>query len=481
MALYQFKLSAMALAIGLALSACGGGSSDGGGVAAGNSSGDSGTTAHGVVTGFGSVYVNGVKYEVEGNTAISVDGEAATESALQVGMLVTVQGTVNADGRTGSATSIKYADQLEGVVTANQLAADGSGSLDVMGQDVRLTAETVFESKVAAVTSPQQIQAGNVVEVSGYASRGGAIVATRIEVKAAAQTPGREIEVKGVITNLTATSFTLGGLSIDYSGVSNANLPGVALANGQYVEVKSTAVYTGVGALIATKIELEDSGVLGHDGEAGEDLEVKGLVTAGYANGRFELNGRTVLVAATTRFEHGGTAQLQSGAKVKLEAHFNADGELVADEIEFAPTTNLELEGTLEAVDVTNGTVTVMGRLVHVNSSTLMLDESAAERRRFSLNDLSVADSTRLELKIHVAANGEMVAVKLKRTEFSNEAKIKGAVTATDGLAVAGVAVDTSNAGSIPTLSNGTLVEVEGSYSGGVLFASKVELETEVD
>lgn len=473
---HPFKLSATALAIGLALSACGGD-----GVPAGSNGGGT-TTAHGVVTGFGSVYVNGVKYEVEGDTAISVDGENSTESALQVGMFVTVQGTVNADGRSGRAASIKYADQLEGVVTANNVAADGSGSLEIMGQTVRLTAETVFESEVAAVTAPQQIQAGNLVEVSGYSSSGGVIVATRIEIKAAAQAPGREIEVKGLIANLTATTFTLGGLTVDYSGVSNANLPGVALANGQYVEVKSTAVYTGVGALVATKIELEDSGVLGHEGDEGEDLEVQGLVTADYADGRFELNGRTVLVAAATRFEHGGAAQLRSGAKVKVEARFNADGELVADEIEFAPTTNLELEGALEAVDVAAGTVIVMGRRVHVDSATIMIDESAAERRRFSLSDLSVADSTRLELKIHFdAATGEMIATKLERTEFSNEAKIKGVVTATNGLAVAGVAVDTSNAGSVPALASGMLVEVEGSYSGGVLFASKVEIETEVD
>src|SRR3569832_2097765 len=209
MKMHYYTLPATALAIGLALSACysGGGS---GAASAGNAS-----TTQGVVTGFGSVFVNGIEYEVAGDTDIQLDGERATESALQVGMLVTLNGTVNPDGKTGTAHSIKFADQMKGVVDTNHIAANGVGTITVMGQTVTVTAETVFESKVAGIISPDLIQAGNIVEVSGYASSGGAITATRIEVKAAAQTAGREIEVKGIVSNLTATTFTLGALTVD--------------------------------------------------------------------------------------------------------------------------------------------------------------------------------------------------------------------------------------------------------------------------
>ena len=471
MKMHYYTLSATALAIGFALSAC----NSGGG--SGAASATNASTTQGVVTGFGSVFVNGIEYEVAGDTDIQLDGERATESALQVGMLVTLNGTVNPDGKTGTAHRIKFADQLEGVVGANHIAANGVGTLTVMGQTVTVTAETVFESKVAGIISPDLIQAGNIVEVSGYASSGGAITATRIEVKAAAQTAGREIEVKGIVSNLTATTFTLGALTVDYSGVTGTNLP--ILTNGAYVEVKSTAVYSGSGPLVASKIELEDDDVKGHEGSSGEDVEVQGLVTTDYANNQFELNGRNVLIDTDTRFEGGSAAQLTTGTKVKMEAHFNADGALVADKIEFAHTATLELEGTLEAVDVTNNTLTLMGQVIHVNSNTIMVDKSDAEARFFKLSDLSVSDSTHLKVTAYQdSTTGDLVATKLKRTNFSSKAKIKGTVMANDnGLIVAGITIDTASAGSVPNLSVGSLVEVEGTYSNGVLHATQVEAE----
>lgn len=470
---HYFTLSATALAVAVALVACNSGSNGTGS----NTTAGSTSTSQGVISGFGSVFVNGIEYEIAGNTSVSVDGADSNESALKVGMLVTVLGTVNADGKTGTAANIKYADQLEGVVSANDIAANGTGSLTVMGQTVDVTAETVFESHVTGVTTPTQIAVGNIVEVSGYASSTGGIVATRVEVKAAAQTAGREIELKGVIANLTATTFTLGSLTVDYSQVATANLPGMALANGQYVEVKSTNAYSGSGVLVASEIELEDNGVKGHQGSDGEEVAVRGMVTADLANNQFEVNGGTVLVTSTTRYEHGSAAQLRTGSKLKVEAHFNSSGALVADKIEFAHTANMELEGTLEAVDVANGTVTVMGKLIHVNALTIMVDKDDAALRSFHLADLSASNSTRVEVSLYQDGTGELIATKLERTRYSTEAKIKGAVTTASGLAVAGIRVDVSQAGTLPSLSDGTAVEVEGTYSSGVLYAVKLEVD----
>lgn len=466
---FNYTFPATALAVGLALSGC-----NGSGGSSPTTMGSPSTT-QGVVTGFGSVFVNGIEYEVVGNTDIQLDGASSTESALQVGMLVTLNGSVNADGKTGVAHSIKYADQLEGVVSVNNVATNGTGTLVVMGQTVTVTTETVFASKLAGVTSPDLIQVGNLVEVSGYAASNGNITATRIEVKAAAQA-GREIEVKGIISNLTATTFTLGTLTVDYSGVTGDNRP--ALANGQYVEVKSTAAYSGTGVLVASKIELEDDGVKGHKGSAGEDVEVQGLVTADYANNQFELNGRSVLIDSNTHFEGGATAQLTTGTKIKLEAHYNSDGALVADNIKFAHRATLEFEGTLEAVDVTNSTLTLMGQVIHVNANTIMVDKSDAEARFFKLSDLSVSNSTHLKITAYQDSTGNLIATKLKRTNFSTKSAIKGAVTvSSNGIVVAGITIDTTNAGNVPNVGTGTLVEVEGTYSNGVLHATQVEVD----
>lgn len=469
----HFILSATAVAVSLALAACGGGSTSTGLAAA--------TTTQGVITGFGSVFVNGVEYDTGTGTTINMEGVDSPESSLKVGMLVTLQGAVNADGKTGTATAIKYANQMEGVVNANNVAANGTGTLTVMGETINVTTDTIFESKVTGVTAPNLIQVGNIVEVSGYASSTGAVTATRIEVKAATQAPGAVIELKGIISGLDTANktFMLGSVTVDYSGVTPADLPSVALADGQYVEVKSTTSYAGTGNLIAAIIELSDDGVKGHEGKEGEDLEVKGLVTADFVNGQFELNGRIVTVDSNTEYEHGGTAQLLTGAKVKVESHFDANGNLIADSVAFNQASELEYEGALEAVDTTAGTITIMGQVIYVDNNTVMLDDSDAAVRFFKLIDLSAANSDHLEVNAYQdAATGHLIATKLERRNYSTEAMVKGAADTSSGLMVSGITVDISTAvGTVPTLSTGSKVEITGAYSSGVLHASNVALD----
>ena len=59
----------------------------------GSSTGDNAGTvvSRGIITGFGSVFVNGIKFKTTG-ASISVDDEAGNESSLRVGMIVTVKG-----------------------------------------------------------------------------------------------------------------------------------------------------------------------------------------------------------------------------------------------------------------------------------------------------------------------------------------------------------------------------------------------------
>ena len=473
----QIALPVTALSVTLTLMACGGGS---GGTSSLTSNGAA-TTAQGVITGFGSVFVNGVEYFVGNNTSINMDGTDKPESDLQVGMLVTVQGTVNADGKIGMAKSIHYADLMEGVVTANSVGTNGTGTLTVMGQTVTVTADTIFDSKVAGITSPNLIQIGNIVEVSGYASSTGDVTATRIEVKAASQAAGTVIEVKGIISNLDTTNstFTLGGLTVDYSGLTSANLPSTPLADGQYVEVKSTTLFDGTGSLVASNIEQEDDEFKHHEGTAGEDLEIKGLVTADFANNQFELNGRTILIDSTTRIENGTVAQLVKGTTVKVHSHFDANGDLVADKIDFKNASKIQLEGTLQAVDTTAGTITILDQVIYVDSNTVLLDKSDSAVRYFNLTDLNPANGDHLEVSAYKdAATGNLIATKLERENFSSDAKINGSVTATArGLVVSGISVDISSAGYVPSLSQGDKVDVTGIYDSGVLHASTVKLD----
>ena len=59
------------------------------------------------------------------------------------------------------------------------------------------------------------------------------------------------------------------------------------------------------------------------------------------------------MVDSSTEYEHGSTAQLLTGTKIKVESHFDANGNLIADQIGFKQVSELEFAGSLEAVDTT--------------------------------------------------------------------------------------------------------------------------------
>ena len=167
------KITSVSLAIAavIGLTACGG-SGEGSDSTASSPVMSGSTITTGVITGFGSVFVNGVEFETDDSSFSLDDGDDGVENedGLAVGMVVTVTGTVHADGMTGSAKHIEFDDELEGIVNTNSVGADDTGTMTVMGQTVIVRTTTIFESDVAGIDSIDQVAAGNVVEVSGFSS-----------------------------------------------------------------------------------------------------------------------------------------------------------------------------------------------------------------------------------------------------------------------------------------------------------------------
>src|SRR5512147_35483 len=95
-------------AIVVLLTACGGGGGSGGGaVPVASSAG----VARGTVTGFGSVFVNGVEYDTS-NASFSRDGEDSHQSDLSVGMIVKIRGDIEGQ----HADRVEYVEDVKGPV-----------------------------------------------------------------------------------------------------------------------------------------------------------------------------------------------------------------------------------------------------------------------------------------------------------------------------------------------------------------------------
>ncbi len=412
----RFKLLPVAAVVGamLSLAACGGGSS--------GSADQTSNTSSGPITSFGSVYVNGVEYDTDG-AAIYVEDEAASESDLRVGMMVTIDKDSN-----GNATSIHHDDDLEGIVLANNIAAgQTTGTMDIMGQTVTITADTVFESDVAGITDAGMVVAGNIVEVSGHSTGTGLITATRIEVKAVdlatyINTHAEGVELKGVVENhvLATSKFDIGSMTIDYSGAMLSDLAG-GITNGIYVEVKSTAGIVG-GELIAWKVEREDDGSIHREGDEDDEYEIHGMVMAMTAD-TITVDSQLVVINNETEFEDGVRGDIVVGAMVEVEGYFNAAGDLVAEEIELEDQeATSEMTGTVDIVDAPMpnvGTITLADTtVILVNEETIMhdsRDEGMTPDTNFNLQDLVQGDF----VEIYVFANGDgtYTATKLERED----------------------------------------------------------------
>ena len=398
------KLSYASLAViaALGLSACGGGGS-------GSAAGTSGSNTVGVISGFGSVYVNGCEYETD-SASISVDGQSATEDDLSVGDVVQITGPANCTS--GTASQIKSADELEGWVDSVALDANGVGTMVVMGQTVTVTDMTVFEDDSGSVTTINDIAANHVVEIHGFTSEQGTVFATRIEVKATslASYPG-ELELKGIVKNLDAgaSTFEIGALTINYGPIT----PGFTITNDLLVEVKFD------DSKNPTSIEIEDDGKLGYDGDDDEEVEIYGMLTSIQSNNSFMLGEQKIQVTDATEYEEmDGADTLQvkladtnmlGKLYLEVEGQF-VDGVLVAKKVEFEADIAVknECKGTVSnlaptAGEMNAGTLTVNATLtaecegqnsmdVTVNNSTMMEDDSVANVSKFNLTYLRDGD-----------------------------------------------------------------------------------------
>ncbi|MBI1194572.1 MAG: hypothetical protein GC138_01815 [Gammaproteobacteria bacterium] len=423
------------------------------------------------------LFVNGVEYSTTG-VNITVNGAPATEADLQTGMHVDLTGSKDANGSTGTALSIAFDDDLEGIVEqAYNGATTPATPLKVMGYTILTDATTEFSSQVSGQSTVADIAVGNIVEVSGTRLDNTTIQASYIETKAAFHS-GQEIEVKGAVTALDSINMTfqIGAMTVDYSAVSS--MP--SLANDLFVEVKSTAGKNGSGNLVASAIELASNGTSGIDGTEGKEFELSGPIGTGSSSTQFTLNGTTVIVSSETQFEHGAASDIADGAQVEVSGTLNANGQIDASEIAFREAEEAELQGSIEAIDTTAvpNTVTIMGATIAVNNKSMFKDNSTQQVRYFNQADLAVGDW--LEIGFYRDnTTSALVAVKVKR-ENSGTNQLEGVVEAvgTGTVTVSGVAVDLSGVTSPPTLTVNDQVHVNGTYDANthVLMATSVTL-----
>jgi hypothetical protein len=474
---------ALAVFTAVLVAGCGGGG--GGGTKSGSGIDRGGITiAQGPISGFGSVIVNGVHYSTNGAT-ITVDDQPGTESDLRVGFVVRVEGTLDASGTTGTATSVSFDDNVEGPVQSIDAAAS---RLVVVGQTVQVSAATSFDDSIIP-RDLSGLQVGDRVEVSGLVGSNGVIAATRIERKGAAGT----VEVRGLASGVdnVARRLLINSLTVDYSGAQLSGFASGQPANGDAVEAHGTL--DGSGTLVATELEKHSDSL---EGTSDDDAELEGLVTRFVSATDFDVSGQRVTTTAATVYEDGTVADIALDTNIEVSGGFDSSGRIVAQKIEFRLSGDLELVGPVDSVTAAANSLVVLGQSIRTTVETRFEDHSAADVQQFSLSDLNVGDTVEVR---GYRDGATIVATLLEREDQAGgnaEVEVKGPATnvAQPNLTVAGVSVTTTDAPPTPTefrdengvsISSATFfaaapgreVKVRGTMVGNTVVATRAELE----
>jgi hypothetical protein len=379
----QSGLAAASLAV---LAACGGGGDDAGSTPPTTAS----TYTAGTITGFGSVFVGGVRYDDSSAAVTDEDGNTSSRTALRLGMMVEVDaGPVDRTAATALALRIRLGSEVLGPVGAIDTVAS---TVQVLGQTVVVTTSTVFDDTLAGGLAA--LTAGQVVEVYGMLDpANGRIVATRIEAEDVAVS----YKLRGRIANVdtTAKTFTINGQVISYAGLPAAQVP-PGLANGQLVRVRVHNVQTN-GQWVATALR----GGLRWP-EALREARIEGIVTAFDSTSSFSVNGLPVN-AANASFPDG-TVGIALGARVEVKGTVT-NGVLVASSVEIEerrfPGPRLwELRGELGNLDTTAKTFALRGVTVWYGGAVSWRDGSEANLAngaRVQVRGVLSTDRIRLE------------------------------------------------------------------------------------
>jgi uncharacterized protein DUF5666 len=439
----------------------------------------------GTITAFGSVFVNGVRYDVSAAT-LKKNDNVVTQAGLAVGEVALVRGHEDIQSGQGAADSVDVEDSVVGPIAKIDLAGN---QLTVLGQTISVTANTSFGTGITPADLTG-LKSGDGIEVSGLQAAGGVIMATRIG-RAESNEP---LQVLGTVATVDATAHTLmiNGLTVDFSAASLAGFTSGQPAAGDLVIARGTVFDATAVKLTATTVRLAETD---RDDQAeGGMVEEEGLITRFVSATDFDVAGAKVTTTASTLFKNGTAADLALNARVEVRGTLDANKVLVADVVEIEHIAVIALEATVSAV--TANTLTVLGVMITVDTNTRFEDQSGAQVELFTLKDVNVGDTVLVRGYENPAGSGMVLARGLERLAPSTDVRVRGPFTATTTpqFKILSITIDATNAtfakgeegqsltaAEFFTQAAGQIVDVRGSATGSAVMATMALIDTEED
>ncbi|PUA27040.1 MAG: hypothetical protein B0W54_19610 [Cellvibrio sp. 79] len=443
------------------------------------------TSTTGTIDGFGSVIVNGVRYNSD-KAQIFINGEMAMEDNLQVGYQVSLTGSIAKDG-TATADKIEFTPNLVGVITTKN-----NNTLVVMGNTVKVNNDTLFDSAI----SPRSIDGlapGTRILVSGALAADGNITATRIELA-----NNSTQQLLGFVRELNTMNMTflVNQQRVSYAG-ANITLGNQNLRNGLLISVRGMLDSDQLfQATQVNRIATEFSNNI-------KSASIEGYITRFGSAADFEVAGILVTTNMQTRYDNGSAKNLAVGIKVEVDGKVDGNGKLLADEIEFEHKINNKIAGKITSITIQNnggpgigvviGTIEVDGSSIRTTATTRYDDKGNNRIKRFNLSSLQIGDSVEVT---GYSSEAGFVATKIEREDKKddelNERELEGIVTSinSDSFTLFGRKITTDadtqyrdangnpiSASTFFTIAFGKRVEVRGLAYGNEFLAIHIQID----
>lgn len=439
--IHETPRAALAIAIGciVLISGCGGG---GGGGGSSESAGIGGTGisvargfVQGEITGFGSVHVNGGKFETTTSQFIVDGNSSATQANLKVGMVVRLEVETENGVFNGTAIKVVYDDEIEGPLDNVMIdPVDATRKIgDIFGQTVYFSEfDTVYENtSFANLSLEDDMGKLDVIEVSGFRTSPTDIVATYVRFEDDLDPGFTEVELRGSIDvgSLMGTAptqtFVIDGVTITTDIDTEIEVPG-GLAEMLYVEVEG--VYQNATNVLAKKVEFEDDDL----GNEVDKVSLQGVISTFTDLGNFEIDGQPVDASMAILSPASIANLLGAGFEVEVEGDI-VGGVLLAEELELREA-EAELRSFVSTVvDNSRFRVSFTGLpgsvMILTDGNTEFEDNGPTQLPNLTVVDLNPGDFVDVE-GIEVA--NEVVASSVKREDSMNpdDSKLEGDVDA---------------------------------------------------
>jgi len=362
----------------------------------------------GTINGFGSIIVNGIRFDDSSAQVVDDDGQLHDKGDLKLGINVDVDSSgIDRGSNSAMASQVRFGAAIVGPVSAIS-GGTTPKTLTVLDQIVEISGTTVFDDSLASGFA--SINIGDVLEVHALLDTAtGHYLAKRIEPKPAATV----FKLRGIVAGLdtTAKTFMIGGALIDFSGVAAAALP-ANFANGLKVRVQLQTAKNASGQWVAISIRADQQKM-----EDRDEAEVDGTITDFTSTASFSVNG--LPVDASKAAFPDGTAGVVLGASVEIEGAI-VNGVLVATKVELEDMhmnddrNRNELHGPISNLDTTAKTFVVRGVSVHYDSATTVFKDGV---------EADLANGKDVEVKGTLSADG--TSVQATSIEFENEMEIE--------------------------------------------------------